>query len=323
MYVNSSSRLYREINLKEIHTIQSKHFGSQRILSAKPLTGGLFNTTYLLELSDSTAVVLRLGPVNKHLLLPFEHHLMAASAWGAELFHQHGVPTAKVITYDETLDALDRAYLLMEYIPGKTLFDLEPSYRESCYHDAGVLTRRIHSIQGEKFGRLADIACGGGYDSWSDALIAEVNDYIIYAERSGLFDTDTLNRISVVYSKYSAELDEISLPLLSHGDLWPSNIITNDIAHNGNYRVAAIIDIDRAMFGDPEFDFPSGHVPNDTFRRGYGGEINQNGNAVIRHKLYALLYSMLGYYALNVQHAQVKQSLHHRKQIDQLLKELM
>ena len=45
--------------------------------SACLLSGGLFNTTYRLETVTKTAI-LRLGPVNRHLLLPYERNLMAA-----------------------------------------------------------------------------------------------------------------------------------------------------------------------------------------------------------------------------------------------------
>lgn len=323
MHVNSSSKLYREISTSEIQVLQEEHLNSRRIVSATALSGGLFNTTYLLELCDNTKLVLRLGPINQHLLMPFEHHVMLATAKTSELFQVHGIPTAHVIAYDETLTNIDRSYLLMEYISGKTLYVLEPSLREQCYLEAGLYTQRIHSIQGKRFGRLADIASGGGHDSWSAALNAEVQDYISYADRYGLFNTKVLSRIDTIYRKYAPILDEIATPYLTHGDLWPANIITDCTTTSDDYHIVAIIDTDRAMFGDPDFDFPAGHVPNEAFRTGYGGEITQNGNAVTRHKLYALLYSMLGCYALRIQHNQEQQRLRHRKQIDQLLQDLL
>lgn len=72
-----SSSLYLELTEKELTDIESASLQTC-VMSAKLLTGVLFNTTYLVETGNSGKVVLRAGPVNRHLLMPFEHHLMEA-----------------------------------------------------------------------------------------------------------------------------------------------------------------------------------------------------------------------------------------------------
>ena len=72
-----SSSLYLELSQSELNCIVSKALCTE-MRSAQRMTGGLFNTTYLVETVKYGLVVLRLGPVNRHLLMPFEHRLMEA-----------------------------------------------------------------------------------------------------------------------------------------------------------------------------------------------------------------------------------------------------
>ncbi|MBQ8639039.1 MAG: hypothetical protein IJ468_07715 [Lachnospiraceae bacterium] len=72
-----SSFLYRELSSPELESLVSKALKTE-ILSSHLLTGGLFNTTYFVDTVKYGKTVLRIGPVNRHLLMPFEHRLMEA-----------------------------------------------------------------------------------------------------------------------------------------------------------------------------------------------------------------------------------------------------
>lgn len=85
--MNTESSLFREISLEDIKNITYRHLGTREISQARLMEGGLFNTTYhLICGSDNRQVILRLGPVNRHLLLGFEEHLMEAETYVYELF---------------------------------------------------------------------------------------------------------------------------------------------------------------------------------------------------------------------------------------------
>ena len=78
--MNTESSLFREISLEDIKNITYRHLGTREISQARLMEGGLFNTTYhLICGSDNRQVILRLCPVNRHLLLGFEEHMMAVS----------------------------------------------------------------------------------------------------------------------------------------------------------------------------------------------------------------------------------------------------
>lgn len=80
--MNVKSSLYRENDETEIREIFTYAFPGTEILGIRPLKGGLFNTTYGVDYGeDGRQAVLRLGPVNRHLLMGFEQNLMSAESW--------------------------------------------------------------------------------------------------------------------------------------------------------------------------------------------------------------------------------------------------
>lgn len=79
--MNTESSLFGEITPEDMKRITSRHLNTQDIREARLMEGGLFNTTYQLVCGPhKKKVILRLGPVNRHLLLGFEEHLMEAEA---------------------------------------------------------------------------------------------------------------------------------------------------------------------------------------------------------------------------------------------------
>ena len=88
-------------------------------------------------------------------------------------------------------------------------------------------------------------------------------------------------------------LDAVTVPHLVHGDLWYGNILV-DKDHN----LAAIIDGDRAFFGDPDFEMATGWMISDSFLEGYGRGLDMSQDAVERRRLYKLLLNLEDCYIL-------------------------
>ena len=74
--MNDKSLLFRAESDEKLRKAAQRYLGEE-MTAAQPLSGGLFNTTYRLE-TEKSKVILRLGPVNRHLLLPYERNLMAS-----------------------------------------------------------------------------------------------------------------------------------------------------------------------------------------------------------------------------------------------------
>ena len=110
------SMLYEELRDEQAAALVEKLLGA-KLKAARLLTGGLFNTTYLVETEDAGDVILRLGPVNRHLLLPYELHLMEAEVEVDRLCARHGVPASEVLACDLTKTTVDRDVMIVRRIP--------------------------------------------------------------------------------------------------------------------------------------------------------------------------------------------------------------
>ena len=280
----------------------ARRYLGEEMTSACLLSGGLFNTTYRLETVTKTAI-LRLGPVNRHLLLPYEQNLMAAEGDILQLLKRKGIPTSDILALDFSRELFDRDVMVVDCLDAVCLSTVEvdkETERRLC-REAGIHTAAIHSltandlpVQREKsFGRYANVIAGQGGATWKEAILLEVAQWRSLAEPAGIFTSEEMDAIEETFLHHSAVLDAITVPHLIHGDLWYGNILVDK-----ERNLAAMIDGDRALFGDPEFELATGWIISDSFLEGYGKGLDPSEDAVLRRRLYKLLLSLEDCYIL-------------------------
>ena len=270
--------------------------------AAQILSGGLFNTTYRLE-TASRKVILRLGPVNRHLLLPYERNLMAAEGDILNLLKSRGIPTSDILALDLSRELFDRDVMVVACLDALCLSTVEvdqETERKLC-RESGRLTAKIHSITARElpvslekpFGRYANVLAGQGGATWKEAILIELSQWRSLAESAGVFNRQECDRIEGWFHAHSAVLDTITEPRLVHADLWYGNILVD-----ADRKLTAIIDADRAFFGDVEYEFATGWMISDSFLEGYGRGLNMSEDAVLRRRLYKLLLNLEDCYIL-------------------------
>lgn len=283
------SSLFQELSEAELSLIISRALQTD-VVSSRLLSGGMFNTTYLIETAEAGRVVLRVGPVNWHLLMPFEHRLMAAEKEVYALCAQNGVPSSQLLAADTTKTLLDRDYMMVRYIPGGAMSEiqLEPRDRARICRDIGGAAAKLHQIKGSRFGRIVGAESGGDM-SWSQCLFQELLDWERVGVPAALFTEEEHREIRLLFQKAAPCLDEITEPRLVHTDLWLGNILVRTDGKTPEF--AAIIDADRALWGDPMFEFSSIRwaYAEDSFWEGYGGRPPQSRQGDIRLAVYTLL----------------------------------
>ena len=305
-----SSALYRELTESEIAKITASalHTG---VVSYRLLSGGLFNTTYLLETEDCGKVVLRAGPVNRHLLMPFEHHLMEAEAQVYALLGARGIPASELLAMDDSKRVIDRDFMLVRYIPGTAMSQLEltDEDRSRISRDVGEATARMHGITAPRFGRVADVKNGGGYEKWSECLLSELSGWEKVGIASGVFTKAELSEIHKIFNAAVPYLDEIKEPRLVHTDLWLGNILVRTDTERPEF--GAIIDADRAIWGDPMYEFSSIRWAYNeaSFWEGYGAILPQTTADKVRRALYTLFNRMLNAYVYLAEYNNPEQCL--------------
>ena len=294
--MNTKSRLFETIPEESLRECTRTYLGEE-LRRAKLLEGGLFNTTYRIETENQTAI-LRLGPVNRQYLLPYERRLMDAECITDSLLQKHGIPSSRILAVDCSRTLLPRDIMVVACIPGVSLSTVavSPEKSREINYLAGTLTKRIHSITAEEspiafqkpFGRIGSVIAGSGGASWSEALRREVTLWRTQAETINLFQAAEFDRFERVFEKFSPLLDAgCAVPRLVHGDLWAGNLLVDPEG-----KLLAIIDCDRAFWGDPEFEFAAGWLAGADFCRGYGSWPDTSEDGILRRRLYKFLLDL-------------------------------
>lgn len=306
--MNKQSHLYQELELSVIQEIAHTHLGlTPSGLTAQLLAGGLFNTTYkLTHPSHPSGWILRLGPVNRHLLLPYEHHLMEGEAYVSGIFAEAGFPCAPIRACDTSKRLVDRDYMVMDYIPSVPLSDASVSEedKERLFADVGRWAARMHNeIVAPVYGRASEVARGEGHGDWGGFLLAEAWKSGEKCDEFAVFTSREIERITAVFAAHQTLYRNTTVPRLVHADLWAGNVLVRRAAEGGEYEIAAIIDADRALFGDPAFEFAPLWMNNAAFDRGYGRVADSlDETHQFRMSTYQLLSALMDTYIWKVQY---------------------
>jgi fructosamine-3-kinase len=190
------------------------------------------------------------------------------------------VPVPEIVFHDFTREIIDRDYLIMEYLDGRSgMFD------ES---ELGQYIRQIHAIQSEECGypeRAAPTA-----KSWPDIFHTYVELIFKDCLSYGVIDRSEYEHFLSIYEKHNDAVVDVT-PSLLHLDLWTQNILTM------NGSISAILDFDRGLYGDPELEFAvldTYGYSTPLFFEGYGKPRPIDSDAQIRQSLY-IVYELIKY----------------------------
>lgn len=312
--MNTKSSVFKELTKQELSEIVVAQFHTNQF-SCSLLSGGMFNTTYLLEV-DCKKYVLRVGPVNRHLLVPFEQGLMEAENLFNNLCKKQNIPTSNVVACDTSRKIVDRDYMIVDYIESTALCLVNDLSKDSFYQQVGSYAKEIHAITNNKFGRLSSIIGGESYDKWSDCLIDEMKKITSICLEFNFITRKEKEDFDNTYIQYKDLFDEIVTPNLTHCDLWEGNILVN------GSDVVAIIDGDRSFFGDVDMEFASGWMINEHFIKGYGQPVKQDKNSVLRRKLYSVLYNLTDAYVWQNEYNEPENSKINKMSAFKMLREI-
>jgi len=304
MIIQESS-LFRELTDDELHSIVKSALGCG-IVKAELKLGGMFNTTYFVKTDACGDVILRVGPVNRHLLMPFERRCMEAEAMIFANMRKHGIPASEVLALDVSKKLISRDFMIVRYIPSCMLHEVDkfyPGEKSRMMREFSAAVKKLHSIKSPKFGRMQDVRDGRGFDRQSDFFRSEAEDWISVAKNTDFYTEEDYASIREVYVKYADILDEIKEACIVHGDLSPMNTLIDNTGASPS--LAAIIDPERGFWGDGEFDLAMiGYMLDDDFAAGYGYTAPKDEHSAIRRQLYELLRRMFDCYVWGAEYNQ-------------------
>lgn len=305
----------------EMMKIVERCFPGHQLVNATRMRGGLFNTTLLLLLNDKRRYILRISPPLHIFTTEQEKKMVFSNQAASAVLIRNNIPTPEIHAADDTI-LEDRAFLILDYVQGKSLATIrnELDETEAAYTEMGKYTKKLHSITGDSFGSAYQVSTGTGFHTWREAMLNMVYSWKEKTLRHQVQTATFCERVRMVFEEYAYVFDEIRVPQLVHGDLWEGNVLFKKT--DGLTAFAGFIDLDQALFGDPEFDFPAGYMFHNGFRSGYGKEPAADRNAVIRRKLYLLLYAMEHYYIWAYLQRNVSEASDQMRTIIRLMREL-
>lgn len=315
----NGSNLFKELTFDEIHAIITYHFNAKEFTYSL-LKGGMFNTTYLITISERDRYVLRVGPINQHLLLPFENNLMIAEKYFYQLCKEKEIPVPQIVHCVTDKKLIGRDYMISNFIENICFSsdNILKANKPLIYKQIGQIAKKINSIKGEKFGRLGDAVLGNGYLLWSDFIISEFSNTLTKLYENKLYTELEIENTKKVICKHIELLNEITQPSLIHADLWEGNILVSLSQKN----VVAIIDADRAIWGDADFELASGWIINDYFNEGYEIKNSYSENSIVRKEIYILLYQLIDFYVYAVEYNNFTGAETAKKRVEALIKKL-
>ncbi|MEU9214520.1 aminoglycoside phosphotransferase family protein [Streptomyces sp. NPDC048415] len=243
----------QSVTADDIQQVFLRVFGTgSRVDSAVELGAGMYNHVYRVVLAGrARPVVLRVAPEEERQFRS-ERRLMrnelASLPWLAPIAHL----MPQVIAADWTGQVIARDWMVQTHLDGVPAPEHLGSYPRSVwpgfFQQMGAITRTVHAVQGPHFGPMA----GPGYATWSEAVIASLEDIAADLDGVGL-DSADVRKVAAVADHDRAVLDEVTEPRLLTGDLWTVNtVLDRDAAVP---TITGVLDFDRCTFGDVQADW--------------------------------------------------------------------
>src|SRR5215216_4656578 len=204
----------------QIVAMCQRAFGlSVRVVSARELSGGTFNSTFLITLNDQQ-VILRIAPPPTADLLWHEQWLMRREQHIQPFFAALASLMARTLLADFTHQLIDRDYLFQTHLAGdrwdQTADRFTPEEKLRLWEQFGSITKTIHSTVGTTFGGPYPAP---EFPTWSKSVLYHLESAIQAMFEEHLDVTD-LRSVLVIVQGQTAALDAITQPRLLHGDLW-------------------------------------------------------------------------------------------------------
>jgi aminoglycoside phosphotransferase (APT) family kinase protein len=255
----------------------AKAYGAEQTFDgddfASELGHGWFNVAYRIRLRDGREVVLKIAPPPGVRVMTYEHDMMTQEVAALELVHAHtSVPVPPVDYFDASGELCDAPWFFMPFIEADNFGilaeqgELSVDDAESFNEQLGAANAQLNAIPGPHFGRLT----GPGRPTWRDAFGGMIADVVADGERLEVDLGWDYDLVRGVIEEHLPLLDDVTEPRFVEWDLWNSNTMVRD------GRIVAIIDHERAFWGDPlieagfvGIDLPAFGDPS-AFIRGYG-----------------------------------------------------
>jgi aminoglycoside phosphotransferase (APT) family kinase protein len=265
----------------------------------EPIATGKHNTSYYVRGADED-LVLRISPPDDAGFLFYERRMMAQEPQiHALLRAETTVPVAEILAYDDSRTLLDRDYLLLERLPGQPLTDagLAGAELEGVLEQVGVYLAEMHALVADRYGYLGLHRPMVPQATWIEAFAVMWDKLLSDVVACGGYSQEEADAMRRLLDVYRPHFDRHVPASLLHMDVWSQNILVDEAG-----RVTGLVDLDRALWGDPEIEYAVLDycgISEPAFWRGYGQVRDISFSAQIRARFY-MLYEVQKYIVIRL-----------------------
>ncbi|MFC4530591.1 phosphotransferase family protein [Sphaerisporangium dianthi] len=294
------SRTKRRLSAAQLDALIRGALGTGA-LSTEELTDGFANAVWRVTLEDGRQVVVKVAPPPELRQLSYERHLLRTEALVHHLAAPTGLPLPRLLHSGFDDPGLGGDYLVfaaLDGVPWSQASSLTDADHRALRHEVGGLLAKLHAIPGQ--GVYGYPYAGLTGTTWRDAFVVMMGALMDDAVRYATPLPCSLVEIAGAIHSNAHALDEVTVPALVHFDIWPGNVFVTS-APGGQPRVQALIDHERAFWGDPLADFITPTIfgtlsADDPMLAGYrqaGGRLDLTPQARVREALYRLYLNLI------------------------------
>lgn len=251
--------------------------------------------------AETKGYVLRIAPPDSLLQLFYEYRMMRQEP---EIHHrvtaETDVPVPRILAHDFTRQHIDRDFLVMELMPGRPLTEIGPQASARAMEELGGYVAQLHSLQEpqNRFGYVGVHNCMPPQPDWRSAFFEMYRRLLDDIVETAIYDRETADWALSLPHSHAPVFDHAEVSHLCHGDLWVENILAT-----ADGEVTALLDFDRACWGDLEWDLAIADycgMTREKFWQGYGRKDFRAGRAAKVRRLFYLLYEHQKYIVISM-----------------------
>jgi fructosamine-3-kinase len=155
----------------------------------------------------------------------------------------------------------------------------------------------MHALTARQYGYLGAHRPMDPQPTWWQAFRAMWNALLDDTVVAGGYSAQEAEGMRTLLDAYASEFARPAPAALLHMDVWSQNILVDEEG-----TVTGLVDLDRALWGDPEIEFAVLDycgISEPAFWEGYGQERDRSPAAQIRQRFY-LLYEVQKYVAIHL-----------------------
>jgi len=268
-------------------TIVKDFFGKNtELISFKRLSGGKSAKTYhIISSADVNGILIRVAHVHKKALLNYEKIMMSGEQATAELLLSQGISVPKVLKYCPYGSIIKREYAIYEFVQSHKPTDWN---KIDCASLMPIIDA-FHKIEGKAFG----FCCHAVYGTWHEFLSDYSEELFTLAKKHRLFkDTGYIEDLRSEIKNSKEIFNEIKTPYFVHNDIGRKNFLYEK--DDEKYVYKTLIDLERSMFGDIDFDLGRAKLTDSTLYQ-YIVDHTKDESMSLNRKKRLRIYSLLQY----------------------------